>query len=83
MIADLISLIFKLLDQYNNTYHHSINKNPINADYSDLTKRIETNSKAPKFKVNDRVRTIKYKNIFRKKVTLKIGQEKYLLLILF
>ena len=23
----------KLVDQYNNTYHHSINKNPINADY--------------------------------------------------
>ena len=26
--------------------------------------RIETNSKAPKFKVNDRVRITKYKNIF-------------------
>ena len=24
----------KLVDQYNNTYHHSINKKPINADYS-------------------------------------------------
>ena len=46
----------KLVDQYNNTYHHSINKNPINTDYSTLTEKIETNPKAPKFKVNDRVR---------------------------
>ena len=28
----------KLVDQYNNIYHHSINKKPINADYSALTK---------------------------------------------
>ena len=42
----------KLVDQYNNTYHHSINKEPINADYSDLTENIVSNPKAPKFKVN-------------------------------
>ena len=29
----------KLVDQYNNTYHHSINKKPINADYSALTEK--------------------------------------------
>ena len=55
----------KLADQYSNTYHHSNNKKPINADYSALTDKIETNPKAPKFKVNDRVRITKYKNIFR------------------
>ena len=60
-----LSYLNKLVDQYNNTYHHSINKKPINADYSDLTEKIETNSKAPKFEVNDRVRITKYKNIFR------------------
>ena len=27
----------KLVDQYNNTYHYSINKKPINTDYSALT----------------------------------------------
>ena len=32
----------KLADQYNNTYHHSINKKPINADHSALTEKIET-----------------------------------------
>ena len=32
-----LSYLYKLEDQYNNTYHHSINKKPINADYSGLT----------------------------------------------
>ena len=50
----------KLVDQYNNTYHHSINKKAINAAYSVLTGKIETNPEAPKFKVNDRVRITKY-----------------------
>ena len=60
----------KLVDQCNNTCHHSINKNPIiNTDYSALTEKIETNHKAPKFKVNDRARITKYKNIFSKGYT--------------
>ena len=42
---------------------------PINADYSALNEIIETNSKAPKLKVNDRVRITKYKNICRKGYT--------------
>ena len=46
----------KLVDQYNSTYHYSINKKSINADYSGLTENTETNPKASKFKVNDRVR---------------------------
>ena len=59
-----LSYLNKLIDQYNNTYHHSINKKPINADYFALTKKTETIPKAPNFKVNDRVRITKYKNIF-------------------
>ena len=77
-----LSDLNKLVDQYNNTYHHSINKKPINSDYSVLTKKIETNSKAPKFKVNDKSE-LQIIRIYLVKVTLKIGQEKYLLLILF
>ena len=34
-----------------------------------MTKKIETNSKASKFKIDDRVRTTKYKNIFSKGYT--------------
>ena len=32
-----LSYFHKLGDQYNNTYHHSTNKNTINTDYSDVT----------------------------------------------
>ena len=64
-----LSYLSKLVDQYNNTYHHSINKKPINIGYSALTEKIKTNHKATKFKVNDRVKTRKYKNIFSKVYT--------------
>ena len=36
----------KLVNQYNNTYRHSISKKPVNADYADysaLTEKIDTN----------------------------------------
>ena len=35
----------KLVNQYSNTYHHLIDKKPINADYSALTENIKTNLK--------------------------------------
>ena len=35
-----VSYLNKLVGQYNNTYHHSINKKPIDADYSALTAKI-------------------------------------------
>ena len=47
--------MIKLVDHYNNTYHHSISKKSITADYSALIEKIERNPKAPKFKVNDTV----------------------------
>ena len=65
----------KLVDQYNNTCYHSINEKPINADYSALTQNIETNYNAPEFKVNDRVRITKYKNIFSKGYTKNWSRE--------
>ena len=61
-----LSYFNKIVDHYNSTYHYSIIKKLINADYSALTEKIETNSKAPKFKINDRVRITKYNNIFSK-----------------
>ena len=39
----------KLVDQYNNPYHHSFNKKPINADYSASSEKVETDPKAPKY----------------------------------
>ena len=32
-----LSYLNKLVDQYRNTYHHSVNKRPINDDYSAFT----------------------------------------------
>ena len=61
--------------KYNNTYHHSICKESINTAYSALNKKIETNLKAPKFKVNYRVRITKYKNIFGKGYTENRSRE--------
>ena len=69
----------KLADQYNNTYHLSINKKPINADYSASTENTETNPKAPKFKVNDRVRITKYKNTFSKGYTENWSKEIFII----
>ena len=69
----------KLIDQYNNTYHRSIGKKPIDADYSDLTLEIETNPKAPKLKVDNRVRITKYKNIFSKGYTENWSREVFII----
>ena len=73
MITNLILFIW--INQYNNTYHHSINRKPINTDYSALTEKVETNPKAPKFKVNDKFRIAKYKNIFSKGNTKNWSRE--------
>ena len=53
-----------------------MNKKHINANYSALTERIETNSKAPKFKVNYRVRITKNKSPFSKCYTEEWSREK-------
>ena len=55
--------MIKLLDQHKNNYHHSINRKPVNAGYSVLTKKL---TPIQKFKVNDRVRNTYYKNSFSK-----------------
>ena len=43
----------KLVDRCNNTYHHSVGKKPIDADYSALSEETETNHIATIFKVDD------------------------------
>ena len=63
-----LSYLNKLVDQYNNTYHHCIGKKPI-----------ETNSKAPKFKVNDGVMITKCENIFSKGYTENWSREIFII----
>ena len=35
-----LSCLNKVVDQYNNTYHYSLNKNPINVNYSALPEKL-------------------------------------------
>ena len=51
----------KFVDKH--TYHHFTAKKAINVNYSALTEKIETNHKLRKSKVNNRVKTTKYKNM--------------------
>ena len=44
-----------------------------------MNEKIETNPKAPKFKVNDRVRITKYKNIFSKGYTENWSREIFII----
>ena len=56
-----------------------INRKHINADYSALTEKIETNPKAPKFKMNATVRITKYWNIFSKSYTENWSRETFII----
>ena len=53
-----------VVDEHKNYYHPSIGKEPVDADYHALTEGIETNPEPLKFKVGDRVKITKDKNIF-------------------
>ena len=56
-----------IVSEYNNTYHGKVKMKPVDVKdntYIDFEK--EVNNKDPKFKVGDRVRISKYKNIFTK-----------------
>ena len=58
-----------IVNEYNNTYYRTIKMKPINVKdnaYVDFSK--EVNDKDSKFKLGDRVRISKYKNIFAKLV---------------
>ena len=56
-----------IVDEYNNTYHTTIKMKPIDVkDNTYINTSKEINHKDPKFKVGDRVRISKYKNIFAK-----------------
>ena len=70
-----VSYLNKLVDEYNNNNHYSIDKKPINSDYSDFIEQIETNLKSAKVKVGDRVRINKYNNIFSKSYTKNWSRE--------
>ena len=62
-----IDKLHDIVREYNSTYHRTIKMKPVNVKdntYIDFKK--ELNDKHPRFKVDDRVRNFKYKNIFAK-----------------
>ena len=70
-----------IFGEYNNTYQRTIKMKPVDVrdnKYIDFKK--EVNDKGPKFKVGDRVRISKYKNIFPKEYTPNWSEE-FLLLV--
>ena len=69
----------KLVDKYNNRYHYSIGKKPIDDEYSALPEKVEANSKLTKLVIEPELQSTR---IFSAKVTLKIDHKKYLSLIL-
>ena len=69
-----------IVNEYNNTYHTTIKMKPIDVKdnaYINTDKKI--NNKDPKFKVGDRVRISKYKNIFAKGYTLNWSEEVFVI----
>ena len=75
-----LSSLNKLVDQYYNTYHHSVNKKPINAGYSALRLRQILKLLSLNLMIESELLCIRK---FLVKFTLKTGQEKYFLWILF
>ena len=69
-----------IVNEYNNTYHTTIKMKPIDVKdntYINIDK--EVNNKVPKFKVGDRVRISKYKNIFAKGYTPNWSEEVFVI----
>ena len=65
-----------IVNEYNNTYHTTIKMRPIDVkDNTYINIHKEINNKDPKFKVGDRVRISKYKNIFAKGYTPNWSEE--------
>ena len=75
-----INKLDDIVDEYNNTYHTTIKMKPTDAkDNTYINTDKETNDKDPKFKVGDRVRILKYKNIFGKGYTPNWSEEVFVI----
>ena len=69
-----------IVNEYNNTYHATIKMKPIDIkDNTYINTDQEINNKDLKFKVGDRVRISKYKNIFAKGYTPNWSEEVFVI----
>ena len=68
-----------IVNKYNNTVHKTIKMKPIDVTNNSYAEYIEnSNKKDSKFKVDDRVRISKYKNIFAKGYALNWSEEVFI-----
>ena len=75
-----ITKLDHIVNEYNNTYHTTIKMKPIDIkDNTYINTDKDTNDKDPKFKVGDRVRISKYKNIFAKDYTTNWSEEVFVI----
>ena len=75
-----INKLGDIVDEYNNTYHNTIKMKPTDVKdntYINTSKKIHY--KDPKFKVGDRVRISKYKNIFDKRYMPNWSEEVFVI----
>ena len=69
-----------IVNEYNNAYHATIKMKPTDVkDNTYINTDKEINNKDPKFKVGDRVRISKYKNIFAKGYTSNWSEEVFVI----
>ena len=69
-----------IVNEYNNTYHRTIKMKPVDIKdntYIDFEK--EVNDKDSKFKIGDRIRISKYKNIFAKGYMPNLAEEVFII----
>ena len=69
-----------IVNKYNNTYYSTIKTKPVDVKpsaYIESSKEI--NYQDPKFKINDMVRILKYKNVFAKRCTPNWSKEVFVI----
>ena len=75
-----INKLDDIVNEYNTTYHRTIKMKPIDVkDNTYINTVKEVNHKDPIFKVGDRVRISKYKNIFAKGYTPNWSEEVFMI----
>ena len=74
-----IDKLDNIVDEYNNTYHATIKMKPIDVKDNTYINTSKEINKDPKFKVGDRVRISKYKNIFAKEYMPNWSEEVFVI----
>ena len=75
-----IDKLDSIVHKYSNTYHSTIEMKPVNVKSNTcIDSSKEINYKDPKFKIDDFVRILKYKNIFAKGYTSNWSEKGFMI----